>query len=840
MHKFLLLGFSACLLLSGCHRPGAKPPSSAGKRATVAPAVPAPPRDVLILHERGVEGAEALATLVAHFERRSAVRPAAEYQAGEVKQYRTAFYLAGEKADPARARLCTDLAGYSGTAVWVGPGVGDLDEKKLSALGVTASAEAAAVTETPVTYHGQTHAERLAISAVKTTRGAHVLAQAGPDAFLCGQGKLWYAAAPPSLAREHFWTACIWADALHEIMGEPHQHPRALVAVLRDVPVWANEGQVKDAVGPVLKAGVPVTLLATVKYRDVALGDRPHAVEGLRRAEALGATVALSSPEARDPRDQLRLAWEVGLHPVAWQGGGNAANPFRLRFAETEASPPYEAGGLLPAPVACSDAGRLADDDRARLGMQGVVRDAVAVVSFGMWASPSSFLQFVRGRKASGWRITDLRELGVEVSDPRRVVTSRHITLRTAKQDRFRVTKFSRDWKAQETRTVEASLQVTLAPPAGGVVTLEPAPAEARRELITAVTLDPWAYGHAGLSSKALASALAERYQAHGVNAVFCYVYNVEAGAAYHTRYSGATISDWGDDDLLGNLLDACHSRGIRVIAWLYSGRDEGRWTRHPDWRERTADGKDYNPLRLHAAYFLCPRNAEVRRWYAGLLRDLTEHYPTLDGVELCEPLVNWYGNTACYCETCRTEFARAHPGEPLGGAEWRRFRAEGLTEFLSGCINEVAQQGIETYVMTICDALDNGAILTPRRQWEESGFDLEALLEGPNPPDWVNFEIIWQQWAVISRYGTDVFNPDWAAETARRLSRRVDGRAKVVLHLELTDFGLQLMTPERLDETIRKVMSADPDGVECYHSGAFDRKSAWPYLARTYEEIKR
>jgi len=141
---------------------------------------------------------------------------------------------------------------------------------------------------------------------------------------------------------------------------------------------------------------------------------------------------------------------------------------------------------------------------------------------------------------------------------------------------------------------------------------------------------------------------------------------------------------------------------------------------------------------------------------------------------------------------------------------------------------------------MTICDALDNGAILTPRRQWEESGFDLEALLEGPNPPDWVNFEIIWQQWAVISRYGTDVFNPDWAAETARRLSRRVDGRAKVVLHLELTDFGLQLMTPERLDETIRKVMSADPDGVECYHSGAFDRKSAWPYLARTYEEIKR
>ena len=141
---------------------------------------------------------------------------------------------------------------------------------------------------------------------------------------------------------------------------------------------------------------------------------------------------------------------------------------------------------------------------------------------------------------------------------------------------------------------------------------------------------------------------------------------------------------------------------------------------------------------------------------------------------------------------------------------------------------------------MTICDALDNGAILTPRHQWEESGFDLDGLLDGPNPPDWVNFEIIWQQWAVISKYGTKVFNPDWAAETAQRLSRRTDGRARVMIHLELTDFGLQLMTPEKLAETIRKVMVAEPEGVECYHSAAFDRKEAWPEIARTYAAVRR
>jgi hypothetical protein len=140
---------------------------------------------------------------------------------------------------------------------------------------------------------------------------------------------------------------------------------------------------------------------------------------------------------------------------------------------------------------------------------------------------------------------------------------------------------------------------------------------------------------------------------------------------------------------------------------------------------------------------------------------------------------------------------------------------------------------------MTICDALDNGAILTSRRQWEESGLNLDALLDGPYPPDWVNFEIIWQQWAVISKHGTKVFNPDWAAETAQRLSRRVDGRARVMIHLELTDFGLKLMTPDKLAETIRKVMVAEPEGVECYHSAAFDRKAAWPQIARTYAAVR-
>ena len=377
---------------------------------------------------------------------------------------------------------------------------------------------------------------------------------------------------------------------------------------------------------------------------------------------------------------------------------------------------------------------------------------------------------------------------------------------------------------------------LTVTAPEREVAVVELVRERAARPYIKGVTLDPWAYAGSALSAKELAEKLAERYRQNGVNTVFIYAYNVNLGAAYRTRYRGATVTDWGRQDLLARVVEACHARGIRVVAWMYSGRDRAMWKKHPEWRERTRDGKDYNPLRLHAAYFLCPRNPEVRQWFAGLIEDLGRRHPGLDGIELCEPVVNWFGDQACYCDVCQSEFAREHRGERPGTQVWREFRAEGMTDFLSGCMKAIAEQGIDSYLMTLSDAWSNGAILSPRRQAEESGVDMEALLDSRYPPDWVNYEIIWQQWAAID--GTQHFNYDWAEETARRLARRTDGRARVMFHLELTDFGSQHMTPAKLAETIERVKVAQPSGIECYHSYAIDSRAAWPALKQAYEGL--
>lgn len=847
--KLALVCGGPLLLMLSCGR--APEPAPRPQVAALMPeAMPA--RALIVAEDEGPAGAEvmrsarALAMLVEHFDEVADIVPAGEFDPADLGRHRWAFYLAGPGQSLGRGSFAAAAAGWEGTVVWVGPGLEALGREALARLGLAVGEGAGAEPqEWTLSYGGQRHVERVAVPEVRAGEGAQVLAgarRAGVEApFLAGEGRLWYVAAGPLLERHRFWSACIWADGLHEMMGIRHEEEgRRLVPVLREVPVWVSETQVPSAVRPFLEAGLPVAVLAWTQMGEVTLADRPEATRGLREAEALGATVVLAADEELDAREQFRLAWEVGLRPIGWAGPEGADNPFRLRIAGCEKSPPYCAGGLLPAPIAVSDAGRIAPADERRLQMLEVVRDAVALVSFGLWAPPGPFREIISRQERAGWRTADLRDFGVSVREPRRTLLSGNAVVRLPSGSSFEQTVYGPRWQVVGRETVTApeggTVQLALRLPAGAVAALEPVRRWEEREFVKGVTLDPCFYAGLGMDAETLAEELAERYARYGVNTVFMYAYNVNEGAAYRTRYRGARLSEWGRQDLLGKMLEACQARGIRVVAWLYSGRDRGMWEAHPEWRERTESGREYNPLRLHTAHFLCPRNPQVRRWYVGLLRDLARRYPTLDGIELCEPVVNWFGTHACHCEVCRREFAQKHPGEPVGEEVWRKFRAQGLTEFLSECIRAIQAEGIDAYIMTISDAWSNGAILTPRRQAAESGFDLEALLEGPHPPDWVNFEIIWQQWAAI--YGEEMFSYDWAEETARRLVRRTDGRARVLMHVELVDFGAVEMTPERLATTIKRVAAAEPAGLDCYHSRALDEREGWEALRDVYEGL--
>ncbi len=61
-------------------------------------------------------------------------------------------------------------------------------------------------------------------------------------------------------------------------------------------------------------------------------------------------------------------------------------------------------------------------------------------------------------------------------------------------------------------------------------------------------------------------------------------------GAGIHTIYAAA----WQQPFPYGDLVQACHQRGLKVYAWLaFPMVTRKVWDEHPEWRERTAAGAD-------------------------------------------------------------------------------------------------------------------------------------------------------------------------------------------------------------------------------------------------------
>jgi uncharacterized protein YdaL len=366
-----------------------------------------------------------------------------------------------------------------------------------------------------------------------------------------------------------------------------------------------------------------------------------------------------------------------------------------------------------------------------------------------------------------------------------------------------------------------------------GSVGASPGAQAATAERLRAVSIDPADYLADVPDASALARSLAAGFAANGVNAIYVNAYNVEYGAYYRTAYRYNTESDYGRQDLLGKLISAAHARGIRVFAAFYDHQHRGAWEAHQDWRAKTESGGDYNPPVTDIQYYLSVRNSGAIAWWRGFLLDLARRYPDLDGVEFREPIINWWGTTADYNADATRAFQAAHPGKPLGGEVWRRFRQDSLTRFLKLEIALVQRRGLAAHVTTVADVDGAGRLMSVASQARETGFDLDGLLAGPARPDAVKVELIWQQWARL--YGRIAFTPEWTGTALRAFLRQVRGRAGVVTHVELTEFG---RLRQSLEEFYRALHAADIPrtvGLDFYSAALADEKHAWPVVRSVY-----
>jgi hypothetical protein len=331
---------------------------------------------------------------------------------------------------------------------------------------------------------------------------------------------------------------------------------------------------------------------------------------------------------------------------------------------------------------------------------------------------------------------------------------------------------------------------------------------------VRAVRFDASYYYGRYSSARDLAADVTESWTQQGVNLVYFYAYNRVYGARYRTVYPGNIMEDYGRQDLLRHLLREAHRRDIKVIAWIQGVQHKQMWESHPEWRQKTADGADYKPDA--DSYFLCVRHPEVMQWWLGLVDELLTSYPDLDGIDLAEFQLDLWGDNACHCGHCQAQYAAARSGESIPSDAWHRFRGEGLSRILLATSRLAHSYDKEVHLTTVLTARRDGRLMSSTKVRDAIGFDLEAILSSPDRPDILQAELIWQQWAAIYK-DRSTFTPEWTRTAVRQAKDMVRGRARLIAHIEVTDFGVGGLDGPSLARTIACAAQGGPAGIDIY-----------------------
>ena len=143
-------------------------------------------------------------------------------------------------------------------------------------------------------------------------------------------------------------------------------------------------------------------------------------------------------------------------------------------------------------------------------------------------------------------------------------------------------------------------------------------------------------------TSKEQVEATVQKLADAGINTIFLEtvfngftIFPVEYDATYQNP-------DYNGYDVLQGYIDACHSRGMQLHAWVESffiGMQRVRsggpvYKAHKDWLLTDRDGNNWEDTMYGRMYFLNPARPECREWIVGLYEILVEKYD-IDGIQL-------------------------------------------------------------------------------------------------------------------------------------------------------------------------------------------------------------
>ena len=126
------------------------------------------------------------------------------------------------------------------------------------------------------------------------------------------------------------------------------------------------------------------------------------------------------------------------------------------------------------------------------------------------------------------------------------------------------------------------------------------------------------------------------------------------AGLCFYPTRVGQMHRGLKGRNILGEVIDLCHKRGIHVVVYYSLIYDTWAYRTHPDWRIMTAKGEGAAD---RSRYGVCCPNSPYRDHVAAIVEELCRNFP-FEGIRF--DMTFW--PYVCYCRYCQERFGAELP----------------------------------------------------------------------------------------------------------------------------------------------------------------------------------
>lgn len=307
-----------------------------------------------------------LATLLGHFDTRVTLKGINAYLAGEMKRFDVTFYIGFHAANSIPSAFAHDVLSLDSKVYWLNTGFEDFSKRfpVANRFGFSVSQVDSVSTFDGVRFGNRTFTKgepNINVVSVTNRKQVNVVATVYSTRrkrelpYIINSGNLTYIADSPFAGATEADRYILFADLLHDFLGENHEESRSAVIRIEDVGPLDSPDRLREIADILSAKGIPFVVGVIPFYVDptqgirVSLSDKPDLVDALKYMVRNGATIEMhgvthqykgvtaadyefwdastNKPIKRQTGDEIAQKLEIGiqefmkngLYPLVWE-----------------------------------------------------------------------------------------------------------------------------------------------------------------------------------------------------------------------------------------------------------------------------------------------------------------------------------------------------------------------------------------------------------------------------------------------------------------------------------------------------------------------------------------